>query len=120
MAEVKRSVRVAERVREELASLIARRVKDPRAQNVVVTRVEMPDDLRLARVWVRTLDGDEATGEQAIKALGGASGLLRKELTRALALRFAPELRFQWDSGQDAATRVEQLLDEIARERKPS
>lgn len=119
MADVKRAVRVAERVREELAGLIARRVRDPRAKDVVVTRVEMPDDLRLARIWVRTLDGDEESGALAVKALTGASGLLRKELTRALALRFAPELRFQWDTGQDAATRVEQLLDEIVRERKP-
>jgi ribosome-binding factor A len=118
MAEVKRSIRLAERVREELSTLIARRVKDPRAQDVVVTRVEMPDDLRLAKVWIRTLRGDEESGAEAVKALTGASGLLRKEMTRALALRFAPELRFVWDSGQDAATRVEQLLYEIEREKR--
>lgn len=118
MAEVKRSVRVAERIRQELARLVARRVRDPRAQDVVVTRVEVTDDLRLAKVWIRTLTGAEPAGVQAVQALTGAAGLLRKEVTHALALRFAPELRFQWDSGQDAATRVEQLLEEIARERK--
>lgn len=118
MAEVKRSVRVAERVRQELARLVARRVRDPRARDVVLTRVEVTGDLRLARVWVRTLTGDETDAARAVEALTGMAGLLRKEVTHALGLRFAPELRFQWDSGQDAATRVEQLLDEIARERK--
>ena len=45
-SEVKRSVRVAERVRQELAWLITRDVRDPRVAGVTVARVEMPDDLR--------------------------------------------------------------------------
>lgn len=118
MAEVKRSVRVAERIREQLAALIAKRVRDPRAQNTIVTRVEMPDDLRSASVYVRTLEGDALRGEAAATALTKASGLLRSEVTRALGLRFAPELTFFYDSGQDAATRIDEVLREIEEERK--
>jgi ribosome-binding factor A len=118
VAEVKRSVRVAERLREQLSALISRKVRDPRAQNAIVTRVEMPDDLRSARVYVRTLEGDPLRGEAAVQALGKASGLLRSEATRALGLRFAPELSFVYDSGQDAATRIDEILHEIAEEKK--
>lgn len=118
MAEVKRAVRVAERLREQLSAYIAKKVRDPRAQNVIVTRVEMPDDLRSARVYIRTLEGDPLKGEAAVVALGKAAGMLRSEATRALGLRFAPELVFFYDSGQDAATRIDAILHEIDEERK--
>jgi len=35
-------------------------------------------------------------------------------------LRFAPDLKFQYDDGVDAMTNVERVLAEIAAERKPT
>lgn len=113
-----RAARVAEGVREELATLIARRVRDPRAAGTVVTRVEVPDDLQSARVYVRTLGGDPVRGAAAAQALSRAGGMLRAEVGRALGLRYAPELTFVYDSGQDAATRIEEVLREIEAERR--
>ncbi len=115
-----RARRVAEGVRQELASLIAGAVKDPRAVGAVVTRVEMTSDLRSARVAVRLLEGadDEARRKALVGALRRASGMLRREVAQRLALRYAPELRFVYDDGTDHTTRVEQLLDEIAAEKK--
>jgi ribosome-binding factor A len=52
-------------------------------------------------------------------ALRRASGLIRREVTRRLRLRFAPELRFLYDDGIDATSRIEELLNEIRTERKP-
>jgi ribosome-binding factor A len=49
-------------------------------------------------------------------ALRRATGLLRREITRRLGLRHAPELRFVYDEGRDHLTEVERLLDEIAAE----
>jgi ribosome-binding factor A len=119
---VKRAVRVAERVREELATLIARTVRDPRVQGVSIARVDMTDDLRQARVLVRLLEGgdDEARREEAVTGLGRASGLLRREVTKRLSLRYAPELKFVYDDGQDHLSRVEQLLAEVDAEKKKS
>ena len=51
--------RVTERVREELARALTRDVGDPRLAHVVITRVEMPDDLQMARVLVRLTTGGE-------------------------------------------------------------
>ncbi len=112
---VKRSVRVAERVREEIARAITRDLGDPRLSHVVITRVEMPDDLQLARVLVRLAIGaDEALARKRLLAgLGAASGFLRKRVGQRLGLRRAPELRFQYDDGQDASVRVEEILQEI-------
>ncbi len=115
MAEVKRASRVAVRVREELAMLIAREVRDPRATGAIVTRVEMTDDLHQARVYVRTLQGDGA--DEAIAGLTRASSMLRREITKRLKLRTAPELRFFYDDKQDAVTRIEELLEEVRKDR---
>ena len=117
---VKRAVRVAERLREELSTLVARTVRDPRVQGVTIARVDMTDDLRQARVLVRLLEGgdDQARREEAIKGLSRASGLLRREATKGLGLRYAPELRFIYDDGQDKVTRIEELLAQVEAERK--
>ena len=115
-----RARRVAEGLRKEIASLLAVQVKDPGTAGAVVTRVETSSDLRTARVHVRLLEGadDPARRRQLVGALRRASGLLRREVTRRLGLRYAPELRFSYDEGVDHTTRVEELLTEIDAERK--
>jgi ribosome-binding factor A len=119
---VKRSVRVAERVREEVARAIARDLGDPRLEYAVVTSVEMPDDLSLARIRVRLAAGGEnaAARKRLLAGLDAAKGLLRKRVGQAVGLRRAPELRFQYDEGQDASQRVEELLHEIEQGRRSS
>lgn len=115
----KRAVRVAERVREEIAKALVRDLGDPRLALAVVIRVEMPDDLGVAKVMVRLASGgdDEAARKRLLAGLTAASGFLRKRVGKSVGLRRAPELRFFYDEGQDASTRVEELLAEIARNR---
>jgi ribosome-binding factor A len=112
--------RVAEGLREELASLLAGDVRDPGAAGAILTRVELSNDLRSARVFVRLLEGgdDAQRRRDVIAALGRASGMLRREVTQRLGLRHAPELRFQYDEGLDHTTRVEELLAEIEADKK--
>jgi len=115
----KRAVRVAERVREEIGRALVSELDDPRLSLAVVIRVEMPDDLSLAKVLVRLASGgeDETARKRLLAGLNAASGILRKRVGQNVGLRRAPELRFHYDEGQDASTRVEELLAEIARER---
>ncbi len=118
MADVKRGVRVAERVREELSRLLSRKVRDPRAEGVIVSRVEMTDDLGLAKVYFRLLEPSDARIKEATRGLEAARGMLRAEVTKAVKLRTAPELRFFYDQGIDAQNRIEELLAEIDDDRK--
>jgi ribosome-binding factor A len=115
-----RARRVGEGLRKELASLLASEVKDPRAAGAVLTRVDVTSDLRSARVGVRLLEhgDDEAKRRALLGALRRAAGMLRREVTHRLGLRYAPELRFEYDEGVDATTRIEELLDEIAAEKR--
>ena len=115
-----RVLRVAEGVRGELATMLNEEVRDPGAAGAIVTRVEMADDLRSGRVFVRLLEGGDQPErrKQLVDALGRARGMLRREVTQRLGLRHAPELRFVYDEGLDRTLRVEELLAEIEAERR--
>ena len=115
-----RALRVSEGVRKELAALLASEVKDPRAAGAVVTRVEMTSDLRSARIFVRVLEAseDETRRRDVVNALRRASGMLRREISRRLGLRYAPELKFAYDEGTDHTTNVERILAEIEAEKR--
>ena len=113
-----RSARVASRVQEEL-SVLMRKLSDPRLRGVFVSRVEMTDDLQTAKVFVRHEQAGELSApdrKNLLRGLEAASGRLRKDVAHAVTLRRAPELRFIYDSGQDSAHRVAEILLEIQAE----
>ena len=115
----RRAERVAERIKTELMALLLRgAVRDPGAQDGLITQVVVSDDLSHARVYVRLLreEADEPAQKRLISALSRAAGFLRRELAGRIELKHQPELRFFWDDGLDRAARVEQLLAEIERE----
>ena len=114
----RRGKRVAELIRAHLADLMRREVDDPRLAAVVVTTVDVTDDLMSARIGVRLLVGDEDPKKRAavLKALASGAGRLRRLIAPKLELRRAPELRFNYDAGHDASRRVEELLHEIKQE----
>jgi ribosome-binding factor A len=102
--------RVAHLIQAELATLLLRDARDPRLQTVTITGVRVTADLRLARVYFRTLTA-EATPHEAQAALRRATPFLRGALGRALGMRVTPELRFEYDTTPDTARRVDALLD---------
>lgn len=109
----KRADRVGERMREELA-IALRALSDPRLVGVLVTRVELSDDLGNARVYFRReLGGDAAAVNASLKGLMAASGKLRHAAAQAMGLRYTPTLKFFYDEAPDAVSRIEELLREV-------
>jgi ribosome-binding factor A len=113
----RRGKRVAELIRAYLAELMRREVDDPRLAAVVITTVDVTDDLMSARVGVRLLPGkgdeDPKMRATVLKSLARGAGRLRRLIAPRLELRRSPELRFHYDAGHDATRRVEELLHEI-------
>ena len=116
----RRPRRVAEMVQSHLAEALRREIDDPRLTALVITGVEVPDDLSVAHVQVRLLVGgdDQASRHAALKSLSRASARLRRGLGPTLGLRRVPALSFTYDEGLDKRRRIEELLEEIEREPK--
>lgn len=119
MNEVKRSTRVAERVRQELSMLLlSGSVRHPNANEIVITHVRVTDDLSLARVYVRLLDSrvSQAKQEAVVDGLVRAAGFLRAKVGKTLHMRRSPTLEFYWDEALDEARRIDTLLAEVREE----
>ena len=100
--------RINEEIQRELAALIPH-VKDPRVTGMIsVTAVETTPDLRWAKVYVSMLDKSSAA--QVVKGLKSAAGYLRRELGRALNLRYTPELLFVEDDSIDKGAHILEML----------
>lgn len=104
--------RVDEAVREVLADVIAKDVKDPRVGFVTVTDVNTSPDLRHAVVHVSVL-GDEPARQACLEGLVSAHGILQREIGRQLRMKRTPELRFVLDETALRAARIEALIDEV-------
>ena len=108
----KRAERVADQIRMEVADILMRRIKDPRVRSVTVTDVELTSDLRLARIYVTTMERDEGE-RQVFDGLAKAGGFIRAELGKRLALRYLPDLTFIKDISGPRGDRILQLLDSL-------
>lgn len=64
----RRTAKVAEAVREQVATTILFGLKDPRVKNVTVTRVEVSPDLRSAKIYVSVM-GDEKMQRLTLRGL---------------------------------------------------
>ncbi len=108
--EYARSTRVAEQIRREISELVRWQVKDPRAEGVTVTEVEVSKDLAYARIFFSRLDDDAKMIAESELALNRAAGFMRRELGKALRLRHVPELKFIYDSSLATGARMDELI----------
>ena len=117
MTGFKRTDRVSDQIRMEIADILMRKVKDPRVGFVTVTGVEVTADLKQAWVYVTVLQqgAQEADTREAgtMEALARAEGFIRGELGRRLKLRYVPTLTFAKDASVDRVSRVMGLLDQV-------
>jgi ribosome-binding factor A len=118
MGEPRRPDRVAEAIREQVATFLAEGAKDPRIKAfVTVTAVDVTRDLRHATVFV-SLMGDEADKKATMEGLGSVASHLRSVLGKTLRLRNAPEIHFRTDESVARASRIESLLAQIRDDRE--
>jgi ribosome-binding factor A len=113
MGQGSRPERVADQIRAEVTTIIARELHDPGVGFVTITRVQVSPDLQHARVFYTSL-GDQAAQKSSARALERAASFMRRQIGRRLRLRRAPELQFTFDETVGHQDRVEQLLKEIA------
>ncbi len=103
----KRAERISDQMKEEVADILMRKIKDPRIGFVTVTDVEVADDLRNAKVFVSIYGGDK---DKTLKGLESASAFIRSELGRRMRLRYTPEILFRFDKTVEEGAHIMELL----------
>ena len=113
----RRTERVASRVREILGQILLSKIADPRIDPALtsVTRVEMPDDLLTAKVYISVI-GEESKQNLAVQALRHAQGHLQELMMRQISLRNTPLLHFLPDKQFKKTLATLQLIDQAMEE----
>jgi ribosome-binding factor A len=114
---MRRRERVADIIREEISQIVGYELEDPRLTMVTVTDVRLAGNGRDAQVYV-TVAGNEEEHRLALEALRRAAPYVRKQLSLSLNLPRTPEIHFVRDKVEEAGARVDQLLQEITKEKK--
>ena len=111
MQPYKRSQRLNILLREEIADIIPKRVKDPRFGFVTVTEVSLSDDLKIAYVYVSVFKREEQ--ELTLEILNSAKGAIRSEVAKRVRSKYVPQLEFRIDVSIDQGFKIDKLLKEI-------
>lgn len=116
--ERKRALRAAEAIQREMGVILDRKIRDPRmAMMVTVTRVDVSEDLRYAKIFVSVLGGQDEK-EMAFRLLRRARRFIRSQLASYLDLRVAPEISFALDESAENYLRIDNVLKEIHEEER--
>jgi len=112
----KRSARVGDLIREEIADIIMNKIKHKTLGFVTVTGAKVSDDLRHATVYLSVLNDEE--GGRTVRKLNSSASFIKGELGRRLKMKYVPELTFRIDESIEYGRKIDRLLDEVKSERR--
>jgi len=110
----RRTQRVNELLREVIAEVVARELKDPRLTDLMIsiTEVQSSPDMHEARVLVSVL-GDEEQQQDALAALTRSSGYIWRQIRPHLKLRSIPRLEFRLDTRIAEEREIQDMIDAL-------
>lgn len=113
----KRTDRVSDLILREISEILLREVKDPRIGMVTITRVEVSDDLSLAKIYYSVI-GSEKEYNDSMEGLKHAASFIQRLLKKRLAIKHIPHLNFIVDHSLDYSFEIEGLIRKIKEEEK--
>ena len=99
-------------IQKELSNIIFLEAKDEDFKNVVITGVEVSNDLSFAKVYFTTTDDIE----HVTKDLNNAASFFRTLLSQRLEMRHTPELKFIFDESIEYGQKIENIIKELHKE----
>jgi ribosome-binding factor A len=111
MLPYKRSQRVSDLLREEIADIIMYKLKNPRIGFITVTGVDVTDDLKMSVVFLSVLKEEDK--KPTLEILNSAKSFIRSELSKRLRMKFIPSVEFKLDPSIEYGSKIDKLLDEI-------
>jgi ribosome-binding factor A len=104
-----RSERVSGLIQKVLSEILHKDIKDPRLKMATITGVEVSRDLRLARIYFTTPDGDQKK-DAAVKGFDSARGFIKRILADELDLKYMPDIKFFYDESLDYGSHIDSLI----------
>jgi ribosome-binding factor A len=116
----RRTLRVANLIRQIVSEALIQEISDPRMAFVTVTGVDVSEDMRFADVRISVM-GDKKQHEICLKAVQHAHGYVQERVAAVVKMRYCPVLRFHLDDSVKRSIEISQLIrqaraeDEAAR-----
>lgn len=107
-----RASQVAEELRKIISMILLQDVNDPKIGFVTVTRIEMTDDLRLAKIYYSIL-GDETKKQESEAALREHMGFIRHLAVERINMKYAMDLKWILDKSIDYSFEIDKILKKI-------
>lgn len=105
--------RVNALLREEIGSVLAGELNDPRISPMAsVTRVDTSRDLGSARVYISVLGTDQEKAD-TMEALKAAAGFIHRTIRPHLRMRSVPHLAFHLDEAIEKGAEMLAFIDEV-------
>ncbi len=106
-----RPLRVAGLLKREITMVLRNKINDPRLHRLVVTDVEVSKGCSHAKVYISVPEPED--GRQILKAVSGAAGFIRSNLSSSLELKFMPKLSFKIDNSYEQGKRIDDILGNV-------
>lgn len=107
----KRTQRLNILLREEIAYLIMRKIKDPRLGFITVTDVELSKDLKTAKVFISIMNKSDY--DVSMEILNSSKGLIRNEISKRIKMKYIPSIEFLIDQSIERGGRIDEILRQL-------
>lgn len=104
--------RASSDIQRELGNILFLEAKDVDFKNVVITGVDVSNDLSYAKVYFTTIDDRD----HVTKDLNNAAGFFRTLLSQRVEMRHTPELKFIYDDSIAYGEKIENIIEELHKE----
>ena len=94
-----------------ISVILANEVKDKKLKSVVVTGVDITNDLSYANVYYTIID--DTSKKEIQESLMKAQSFIRGQLSKKVDIRHTPELRFFYDNSIAYGNKIERIIEEI-------
>lgn len=111
MADDRRIQRIQSRIRQDVAELFLKELKDPRMKGLIsITRVKVSKDLTNARVFYSVM-GSAADRRSVDRFIASVTAMVQRHVVEGLKIRVAPRLTFTYDDAIEKQDSVSKLID---------
>lgn len=114
----RRTERLGSLLKEVISEIIRHKVRNPKiAELTTITNVDITTDLHYAKVHVSVI-GDESVRKETVEGLNSAASYIAVLTSKKVVMRYFPELTFILDTSADDQFHIENIIQDLEKERE--